>query len=137
MRVCKSCSENYEDYGQKASLCRPCKRAYDRHYHANRPSEKKVRKQKLQVDRINQNKMRLLRYLEDKSCEHCGEDDPIVLDFDHIDQSTKHKNVVEMYDYAWDRIQEEINKCRILCANCHRKHTAVQLGWYSYRNHSE
>lgn len=32
--------------------------------------------------------------------------------------------------YGWDKIENEIKKCRILCANCHLRQTAKQQKWY-------
>jgi hypothetical protein len=32
--------------------------------------------------------------------------------------------------YSWSKILEEIEKCDVRCANCHRRRTAKQLGWY-------
>ena len=29
-------------------------------------------------------------------------------------------------------IKKEIEKCVILCANCHRERTAIQQDWYKY-----
>ena len=63
-------------------------------------------------------------------CQICGyAKHPAALSFDHIDPSTKYKtrsgkkvNVADMVKggrYAWKTIAEEINKCRILCMNCH------------------
>jgi len=49
-----------------------------------------------------------------------------LLDFDHIDPSTKQYNVCDMGGYGWQLIQKEIDKCRILCKPCHNKHTANQ-----------
>lgn len=72
----------------------------------------------------------LLEYLQENPCVMCGQDDPIVLDFDHIDPSTKTKGISKMLSghYGWNKISEEIKKCRVLCANCHRRHTYLQQG---------
>lgn len=53
------------------------------------------------------------------------------MDFDHLDQSTKRNSVCLMATirYSLNAIQQEIDKCRLLCALCHRRHTAHQLGW--------
>jgi|SRR5690554_397852 len=132
MRTCSSCNESYEHYGQRCSLCRPCKRVYDREYHKNRTKETKQRKQKLQIERITRNKKFIWEYLSKSSCETCGEDDTVVLEFDYKDQSEKEYTISNMYDSSLEKIKIEIAKCRVLCANCHRRHTAKQLGWYKY-----
>lgn len=44
----------------------------------------------------------------------------------------KCKNISEMMDYAWEKIELEIKKCRVLCANCHAIHTAKQQNFYQY-----
>ena len=75
-------------------------------------------------------RVKLTEYLSNHPCEICGEDDPIVLEFDHIDPSTKHRTVSKMISghTSWNKILNEIEKCRILCANCHRRHTYKQQG---------
>lgn len=130
MRTCKECSSVYEEYGQKCSLCRPCKRKYDRHYYHNKLDKTKVNSVK-NTRRIETNKA-VFEYLSKNPCVICGENDPIVLEFDHIDQATKKYNVSEMMTLSFKKIEEEILKCRVLCANCHRRHTAKQLSWYNY-----
>lgn len=76
------------------------------------------------------NRAKVLEYLLEHPCVTCGEADPIVLDFDHLDRETKFKDISRMLSghYSWVKILDEINKCRVLCANCHRRHTYVQLG---------
>lgn len=80
---------------------------------------------------------RVIGYLEEHPCVECGEADPVVLDFDHIDPKTKFKTVSRMLIgscYSWERIEEEIGKCQVLCANCHRKKTHRDLnGWGASR----
>lgn len=58
------------------------------------------------------------------SCVDCGESDPIVLEFDHV-RGTKVKNVADMVNnsYSIEAIKNEIRKCDVRCANCHRRKT--------------
>lgn len=58
------------------------------------------------------------------SCVDCGEDDPVVLDFDHV-RGVKVCDISRMAHagYRTWRIMEEIEKCEIRCANCHRRVT--------------
>jgi len=56
------------------------------------------------------------------SCTQCGEDHPAALDFHHIKRSRDNIKVhVLVKDGRFKRAYEEIKKCLVLCANCHRK----------------
>jgi hypothetical protein len=61
------------------------------------------------------------------ACVLCGYDKhPGVLDFHHLDPSTKRFGISSGgYSRSWARILEEISKCILVCANCHRE---VELG---------
>ena len=60
-------------------------------------------------------------YLLNHPCVDCGQDNIIVLDFDHV-RGIKKGDVASYASYGWSivTIKEEINKCDIRCANCHR-----------------
>jgi hypothetical protein len=63
-------------------------------------------------------------------CEICGYNEhPAALQFDHIDPSKKEFNIGEAVSntHGWPRIQAEIEKCRVLCANCHSIHSYDNL----------
>jgi hypothetical protein len=62
-------------------------------------------------------------------CEDCGfVGEPCQFDFAHIDRATKLDNVTTLIGGApWRRVLEEVAKCRLLCANCHRLETAKEL----------
>lgn len=54
----------------------------------------------------------------------CGEKDSRCLDFHHIDSSTKEFSIAQRIgwaSYSKEKFLEEIDKCQILCSNCHRK----------------
>lgn len=53
-------------------------------------------------------------------CVRCGFSDYRALEFHHLDRSTKSFNISESFTWSFGKIQEEIEKCEILCANCHR-----------------
>ena len=59
-----------------------------------------------------------------RGCACCGYKlSAYALDFDHIDPSTKVYDIAKMATRRLDKIQEEIKKCQVLCANCHRVKT--------------
>ena len=58
------------------------------------------------------------------SCARCGEDDAACLDFHHRDPDEKSDalgRAIWMNGWSKARVLEEIGKCVVLCANCHRK----------------
>lgn len=55
-------------------------------------------------------------------CIVCGEKDPACLDFHHRDPSQKEGHIGEFRRFGKQRLLDEIAKCDVLCANCHRKH---------------
>lgn len=62
-------------------------------------------------------------YLKTRSCADCGESNPIVLDFDHRDPKEKLDSIANLVSscVAISRIETEMAKCDVRCANCHRK----------------
>lgn len=72
----------------------------------------------------------VLEYLKTHPCAVCSEVDPLVLEFDH--NSDKIMAVSRMVNdcRAWVEISKEIAKCVVLCANCHRRKTHKQLGFW-------
>ena len=66
----------------------------------------------------------------------CGETDVIVLEFDHLPEFDKIADISTLVSkgVSNSRIQEEINKCQVLCANDHRRVTAERGGFRSIEN---
>lgn len=134
--LCKKCNKEKleEDFppnggGRKNSYCRVCKREYDKEFYA-RTIEKRRERKKVNSKIIrDRNTSYIRQYLEKNCCVDCGEKDPIVLEFDH--KYDKKYNIADMTTLSIEYLRQEIDKCEIRCANCHRRKTAKQFGWYS------
>jgi hypothetical protein len=117
--------------GTLSSYCRPCRSDYGKqHYQENRPYylAKNVR---ARMESRETNHDVAYEYLLTHPCVDCGEADPVVLDFDHIDPKTKLFSVGSMLSrQATPAVMREIEKCEVRCANCHRLRTAAQFGSY-------
>lgn len=55
-----------------------------------------------------------------KGCRRCGNNDPRVLDFHHTDPENKKFTIGGLRSVAISKLQSELIKCEVLCANCHR-----------------
>ncbi len=104
---------------------------YKEHY--QKYHEKYLLRAKLRHEGLrNAHRAFMLTYMSDKACVICGEVDIRVLELDHLDPSKKKFSVSQAAARGFniEDVVLEIKKCRVLCANCHKKHTAQQMGWY-------
>lgn len=114
------------------SICRSCSNARSRQYYKENTEEHKKVIQAQNKKRIDANRAFVLEFLLSNPCLDCGETDPVVLEFDHLrDKVDTVKNLVSA-GCSLARIQTEIEKCQVLCANCHRRKTAQEQGWYTH-----
>lgn len=69
----------------------------------------------------NWRRLWLFEYKCGMSCVYCGNDNPLCLDFDHVDRSTKDNLISKMVTsgIAWHKVLEELAKCQPVCRNCH------------------
>lgn len=66
-------------------------------------------------------------YKMEKGCESCGyKEHPSALQLDHLDPSDKKYTLSQCISLSWKTLEEELKKCRVLCANCHAVHTYNQ-----------
>ena len=80
--------------------------------------EKQLAFQRKDKQRQREERKNLL--FKDAKCMGCGNTDLRVLDFHHRDPSQRKFRVTMILTYNWNTIMEEVVKCDILCANCHR-----------------
>ena len=123
MKRCSGCQQDkesdefYINNSHKDGLshiCKKCQNEYVKgHYRKNKQQylDKNKRRKNEARDYVIQSK-------KDGSCNVCGESRWWVLDFHHIDNKTD--DVSRMLNMGLKKIKIEINKCILLCANCHR-----------------
>lgn len=119
------------------NLCKLCCKFYskknyykDKSAHINRVAKNKTEyKKDIQTY--------ICEYLSHHPCVDCGEPDIRCLDFDHL------KNKISPVSYmiksccSIPKIEREIKKCDVRCANCHRKKTSDDQNWYRSKYISE
>ena len=68
------------------------------------------------------------QYQLEKGCADCGYNThPAALEFDHLPNTEKKFNIgEEMGNYSREKLWEEIEKCDVVCANCHAIRTATR-----------
>ncbi len=138
MQICTRCKEKkplfefnfkFKDRGIRQYHCKNCSRLYVRnHYENNRDYYLiKAKKRNTRVRKLMKNY--IWEYLSQHNCVDCGENDPIVLEFDHIKEKSFTISSIGR-DRTLEEVQREIEKCAVRCANCHRRKTAKQFGWH-------
>tara|TARA_B100001564_G_C20224244_1_gene483111 strand:+ start:55 stop:432 length:378 start_codon:yes stop_codon:yes gene_type:complete len=100
MKTCSKCKESKleecfakKTKGKLQPWCKNCNRSYQKsHYKANK--QKRVSQvNEYKKDRRLQLRQRLYQFLLENPCVDCGENDPVVLEFDHVrgQKNKRHK----------------------------------------------
>lgn len=112
--------------------CKQCKAKA----HQDRKPENVEKTQEARKRRVHRNRKMVYRYLLDHPCVGCGIGDPVVLEFDHRDGVDKDSDISKMVNngISEEKIMAEIAKCDVRCANCHKRRTAEQFGWWKFTN---
>ena len=61
------------------------------------------------------------------ACQDCGISDPTrleIYDYHHVDPSTKAYEVSKIIKGPLDKLMIEVDKCVLLCSNCHKSEHA-------------
>lgn len=144
MKQCNRCLQtkpltdfNKKTRGSRESVqayCKPCQSEYQREYYAANPITSYESIYKSRKKRHKALTAFLAEYLSTHHCVDCGEDDILVLELDHVEDDKEFSIYHALKNtYSLERLQREIDKCEVRCANCHRKRTAEQQ--HSWRWH--
>lgn len=119
--------------GKRHVVCKTCTAERSKRlYSEDRTSQ-------LERVRINNQRYRqiarefVLAYLLTHPCSECGERDPRVLEFHHEADKDNEVSRLMGRGASLEALKAEMDKCRVLCANCHRKLTSDERGWYKGR----
>lgn len=116
--------------GKRCNICLECQRVYVRKHYQKKKADYKARAKRNRDARRNENRRKVVEYLQSHPCVDCNEKDPVVLTFDHV-RGKKLTEVSKLLFWAkWETVEKEIAKCDVRCANCHMRRTAKQLGWH-------
>jgi 5-methylcytosine-specific restriction endonuclease McrA len=107
-------------------LCANCHRK--EHHDGDDPETVPSRERlEARIDRVSKHEARNLRRQwtlahkrESGGCERCRVSDPVCLDFHHTGEKTREVSHLISFGRSLSEIRREIERCRILCANCHR-----------------
>ncbi|MBC8551474.1 MAG: hypothetical protein H8D23_17655 [Candidatus Brocadiales bacterium] len=118
-----------KEKGKWHAKCKECTRAYNRKRYAEDPE---LRARTRANSKIQNRKTRVItqayveKYKTEHPCEDCDENDPVVLDFHHTGELPKKMAISRLVKdfYSLKMVKEEIKKCVVVCANCHRRRHA-------------
>lgn len=116
------------------TIIKKCSRHGDS-VHVLRNKESRMRCRKCAVEAVqkrrNKVKQMAVDYLGGK-CKKCGYNKCIAaLEFHHKDPSKKEFGIsAKGHCRSWKRVKKELDKCDLLCANCHREveYTSIEKG---------
>lgn len=102
------------------SWCKVCARAQHKSAYMERYGDKARAAARLRGASTRQF---IVDYKNTHPCIICGEDNRVCLDFHHLDPTQKDFNLsaATTSTRSIESIQEEIDKCVVLCKNCHMK----------------
>lgn len=125
--TCKSLKEESEFNKNKGradglnSICKKCSQERSRQYYSDN--------RQLHIKNANKNRDRYraelkveLDIIKSRGCKFCDEKEPACMDFHHIDPSKKEYLVSKLWGMvSKKKLKKELDKCVVVCSNCHRK----------------
>jgi hypothetical protein len=135
LKTCTLCEveKPYDQYTKKRrnkdglmAMCRECSLPRRRQQYEENPETQRQAVYNRRSDVAG----RVMQLKIETPCFDCDKYYPsYVMDFDHV-RGVKKSGVSKLVakNSPWEEIQEEIDKCELVCANCHRERTFRRKG---------
>lgn len=109
--------------GEYYEKCKECMRKRGvQYYHLNH--ERQLTLALIRKKKSYYKKRDLINKLKEVPCTDCHKKYPYyVMDFDHKDSNDKIGDISHMISMSEKNLMNEVSKCEIVCANCHRIRT--------------
>jgi hypothetical protein len=134
------CSTNrlFDEITKCEVMCANCHQHFTsterrKHYRRTETSNLNVEVRAFRVAANARNHAVVLQFLAKAACVDCAEKDSLVLQFDHMYDKLDHVSWLVGSGCSPLRLLEELAKCEIRCANCHRRRTAQASNWFRTR----
>jgi len=116
---------------KRHSACSDCRKEYQRDYYQRTKEDFIEKKTSRLQDAREAARHFVFQFLQSHPCEHCGESDPYVLTFHHVNGQKK-MNLSQMVNqgYSLEALLKEMGKCIVLCANCHMREEKKKRGTF-------
>jgi hypothetical protein len=119
--------------GIRQTWCKRCLKSANRSHYLNTTQIYKNRAIERNKKLREKGQRKLFEYLSTHPCVDCGNTDIRCLEFDHV-RGTKLESIAELLSRAtsWTKIEAELAKCEVRCANCHRLKTNERGGYWKH-----
>lgn len=132
MKQCSNCKKHLElsNFTKKKAnkdglngFCKQCLAIAKHNDYIKHKAKRIATSLRSRIIRFNDLKKKIIE-LKSKGCSWCNEKESCCLDFHHTNPSTKEFSIsvaVTLQNKGIKTILKEIDKCIIICSNCHRK----------------
>ena len=120
--ICSRCNKEFNHHRRRTNCldCVPSRNTY------SSEEERIISRRKQLVNNVKRRRSKIkemsIEYKGNK-CQICGYDKcSSALEFHHLDASKKDFSIGEKgYTRSWEKVKQELDKCIMVCANCHRE----------------
>lgn len=124
MKICNHCkikkeltefNKNKNKIDGLQKTCRTCTKKQHIKWYKNNSKIQTEKNKKVRLNKKNE----FYNYKKTLSCKKCGNNKHYNLDFHHLDPNKKNFEIGGNYLIGKEKLLEEIQKCIVLCRNCH------------------